>query len=708
MSDYEVVTLLSVRDEASAALKRFVDVLRDTQVQVDATLGSLRTMREAMAPSVAALTAQRESLGMIVREAEIRTTIAAQTAKQAEATAAVTAERKASLDIARAELAVQEKMRAAGGGSWKKSVNTAGNNMLLGGGGIIAGLAYATQKAMEFNQTALETDIALGGYNRSPAKRALDIQALQRAAFAGSEATGFFSAQQILEGLKVAASSGARPLVDKMGMDVFTQIAPALSKYMDIVGRLKGESPDQAAMEAIRASHMFGAMKPKEIERTLNAQAALALLMPDSMSRATNTMAYAVPSGVNLAGMSQEAILAFLATADQSGLGQGRAGARLKNYIEAIAMTQSPAREAAKATLGLGGALNAHGDLDIMKSFQILQDNAKRRSPQDYRDLARTAFGAQAVVVAAMFADPKKQAMFQQNQGVISQALDRGDLTTIQNILKGGAAGQEALMMARLNNDLIQFGQYGLPIAVKFFDIINPKLKQFGDWMQKHPDDAKKVFDGMLEVGAAMLALGAAFKAIIGISTAIGIIRTITVALRALGPVFTAIGDGLAAIGRALALSPFFAEIATALAGAFLTSGGDKDTNRKDLIKQGGYSYWLYLKGRHPGINPYEFNTSTGDMTPAQWNAAHPSSAFRGAHGAGSAHVNPVPHVSFAPGAIQIVGVTDPKAVGDIVEAKLRKLFNDPRSMMARNSPTVRTHPSVPLPLSTQPGYATG
>ena len=37
-------------------------------------------------------------------------------------------------------------------------------------------------------------------------------------------------------------------------MGVFTQIAPALSQYMDIIGRLKGESPGQAAVEGLGAT----------------------------------------------------------------------------------------------------------------------------------------------------------------------------------------------------------------------------------------------------------------------------------------------------------------------------------------------------------------------------------------------------------------------------------------------------------------------
>lgn len=236
-------------------------------------------------------------------------------------------------------------------------------------------------------------------------------------------------------------------------------------------------------------------------------------------------MAYAVPSGVQLAGISQEAILALVASADQTGLGRGRSGARLKNYIETLAVVQSAQREHAKAALGLGGALDDRGRVDLMRSFEILEADAKRLGPQQYRDLVRTAFGAQGDLVAAVFGDPKKQAIFEANRQVIGQSLQRGDLTTIQNLLKGGEIGKEVQSLARLKNDIIEFGRYGVPIAVRFFDALNPRLKQFGDWADAHPDEAKRVFDGLFDVGAGLVAVGSALKVVTwiwGLASALG------------------------------------------------------------------------------------------------------------------------------------------------------------------------------------------
>lgn len=551
MASYEVATLLSLRDLATAPLQRFIALLKDAQAQLERTMGALKLLQDAQAPGAAMLAAQRESLVLTQREATLRAGIAADVTRQAEATVAASRE---SLAFAKQQLDVQRAIGATAGARFISSANRAGNKLLWGGVGVVGGLAYATQKAINFNQTALETDMALGGYTRTPAQRAADIRALQRAAFAGSEATGFFSAQSILEGLKKAASAGARPLVERMGMGTFTAIAPALSRYMDVLGRLKGESADTAAMQAIQTAHQFGAYTPAAINRILNAQAALALLMPDKMSTAVTTGAYVASTGINLAGIPQEAILALIATADQSGLGRGRAGARLKDYIEAIAVHQSKAREKAKTLLGVRGAIDKSGSLDLMKSFDILIADRGRMGPQAFRDTVRTAFGAQGAVVAAMFGDPSKQKMFEANRQVISQSLERGDLTTIQNIMKGGPAGQEALAWVRLQNDVIKFGQYGIPIALKFFDTINPKLREFSQWVDQHPDDAKRFFDGLLKMGEGMLIVGGAFKVIAGLANAVTVVRGVSSGLgaisRAAQKLVPALGEGSGIAGK--------------------------------------------------------------------------------------------------------------------------------------------------------------
>lgn len=509
---------LIVNDETFAGFTRLQSQIRAATADVTALKAELASIGIMGGMPAGIIAGSEDLLANARAEADVRAAMYVDVAANEERILALRTE---ALNVARQEAEVRRAAAAStplGTPAIRSQINRLGNVGLESGGGILAMLAFATQERMRFDQTALETDMALGGYERTPAQRANDIRALQSAAMAGSEATGFFSAQDILEGLKAAASAGARPLVQRMGMDAFTAIAPALARYMDVLGRIKGESADQAAMDAIRTAHMFGAYNAQDISRTLNAQAMLALLMPDKMSTAMSAMAYAVPSGVQLAGISQEAILALVASADQTGLGRGRSGARLKNYIETLAVVQSRQREQAKAALGLHAALDQHGAVDLMRSFEILEADAKRLGPQRYRDLVRTAFGAQGDLVAAVFGDPRKQAIFNANRQVIDQSLQRGDLTTIQNILKGGEIGKEAQALARLKNDILEFGRYGVPIAVRFFDALNPRLKAFSDWADSHPDEAKRVFDGLFDLGAGLLAVGGALKVVAWIS----------------------------------------------------------------------------------------------------------------------------------------------------------------------------------------------
>lgn len=551
MASFEVSTLLSLRDLATAPLQRFIALLKDAQAQLDRTMGAVKLLQDAQAPGAAMLAAQRESLGLTQKEATLRADIAANAVRQSEAMVAAS---RQSLLLAKQQLDMQRAIGATSGARFISSANKAGNKLLWGGVGVVGGLAYATQKAIDFDQTTLQTDMALGGFQRSAAQRAQDMAALQKAAFTGSSATGFFTAQGIMEGLQKAASSGMRPLVDKMGMGVFTQIVPTLAQYMDVLGRLKGESADTAALEAMQLVHMFGSYKPAAINKTLNGVAMLSLLMPDTMGKAISALSYVAPTGVQLAGMDVSDIAAFVATADQSGLGRGRSGARLKDYIESIAVVQSKAREHAKTVLGIRGAIGSHGELDLAKSFDILIGDKNRMTPQAFRDAVRTAFGAQGDVVAAMFGDKSKTGMFQANRAAIQGSIDRGDLGTVQNILKGGAAGREAAAWATLQNDIVKFGKYGIPIAVKFFDTINPKLKQFADWADKHPQELKRMFDDLLKVGEGMLIVGGAFKVVAGLANSITVIKGIASGLSLLYGVASKLPGPIKIIAAVLAV----------------------------------------------------------------------------------------------------------------------------------------------------------
>jgi hypothetical protein len=75
------------------------------------------------------------------------------------------------------------------------------------------------------------------------------------------------------------------------------------------------------------------------------------------------------------------------------------------------------------------------------------------------------------------------------------------------------------------------------------------------------------------------------------------------------------------------------------LAGVYFgtTSFMPQADARKALIADYGYDYWRYLKGRHPGTNPYSFNPEDGDLPPQ---------AFKATHGEIRVHVDVHDHTS--------------------------------------------------------------
>lgn len=576
--------------------------------------------RKVLATKIKALDITREQMGL-----QRQSLVMQEQAEAAAARAAAAAERQAIADAKAAASARKAGMRSIG-----KGIHNAGHigtNMMWTGAGILGVVSYATQKAADFNQTTFEADLALGGYTRTVAQRDADMRALQKAAFAASNATGFFSAQQIMEGLKVAATSGMRPIVEKYGMGSFTEIAPALAQYMDIQGRLKHEDSHTAAKEAVQVAHMFGAYTPDAMAKVWNEASILSLAMPDEFKKAINLMSYTAPTGHYLGGMSPAAVMAFAATADQSGMTQRGGGARLKDYINTFTTTLSAKRELAKAELGLGGAIDENGNFDISKSFQILQADQQKYGKKKYRDLATVAFGQQGIVVAGMFGDKSKADMYQQNKAVIESAVKNGSLKVIQNLLKSfGITGQEAIAITRLTNDMIEFGQAGIPIATAFFDTINPELKEFGNWIQAHPNDMKRYVNDAVKVGIALLEVGAALKAIEIVSGVVKSIQMVAAGFRAVRAVLTGanLGAELASTaGGMRSLAGGLGLLRTGILATLpllATSGNvSHDEARAKLISLYGLPYYNYLKKRHPHSKPYSFDTSQGDLSPGDF-----------------------------------------------------------------------------------------
>jgi hypothetical protein len=380
---------------------------------------------------------------------------------------------------------------------------------------MLGGLGYAVEKAAQFDQTTLETQMALtGGKPMDLAKRRAQMAALKKAAYSGSQATGFFSAAQIMEGLKAAASSGAM----FFGADEFIKSTPTIARYMDIAGRLKGEDPATAAKQYVQFSHMAQKYTAKDQVGVANTAALFALLQPHSMEQGVTALGQMLPVFGSLGKGDYTQAFAIAAAADQGGVGNGRVGARLKDYIDAFVMRQAPGREAAKARLHLRDAIDENGRLDIGKSLDainraqkayIAKYGVKKGTSNFNTDLGK-AIGAEALPIAAFLMSDKGRDLYRGNLKYLGQASKGDYLTPMQDTLRQSPEGQQQQIQAKLDNAILEFGTTGLPLMVKYLTIADKYLDKMDQFATTHP----RLFEGILNAAGALLGFSVAVGAV--------------------------------------------------------------------------------------------------------------------------------------------------------------------------------------------------
>ncbi|MBC5804302.1 MAG: hypothetical protein GIX03_15150, partial [Candidatus Eremiobacteraeota bacterium] len=630
---FAVETVLRLRDEATAPLRRFTATLREMQRQIEAVTAGLREMLSA---SEGLAAAQREIVGLTAREADLRATITGETTRQGES---LVASRTRALELARGELATQREMlgvdRQRGGGasgaSWSRGTSTLGWT----GAGLLGVGVVATEMAAHYQQLTTETELALGGTMRTLRQRQGDMRRLQEAAQVASQATGFYSEGEVMKGLKAAAASGGRALAAQIGMDKFAAIAPSLATYMDVVGRLGNEAPEAAATQAIQFAHLFGAYNVPAIKRTLNTAALLRILVPETMKQNLTVAGYAAPTGLKLAGMSEESILALIAAADQKGIGRGRAGARIKDFIEAYSVDPPPTSAAGKAIssarqrLGMNLAVDPQNRLDVDKAMRELAIRAKTMAPRQFADTLTLAFGKPASIVAEMFGDRQGRGLYEANFAAISAAVKNNDLAKIQTALKSTPLGMQQSSMAQLQNNMIEFGKYGLPVMQQFFKEALRDLKAVSAWMEAHRSRTASILHWVVGIGGALLALGvlgSVARNVMSIVTALrwftalgavtGAVSSLRLAWASLGAMVAGaevagiptalkgIGlgvDGLAAVlaaPAAVAIGVGLAALGGAIAAFALTTKGANVDETQPYFGRGS-NFWLEYAKKH-------------------------------------------------------------------------------------------------------------
>jgi L-aminopeptidase/D-esterase-like protein len=178
----------------------------------------------------------------------------------------------------------------------------------------------------------------------------------------------------------------------------------------------------------------------------------------------------------------------------------------------------------------------------------------------------------------------------------------------------------------------------------------------------------------LLKVGEAMLILGGTFKVIAGAANAITVVKGVSSGISAISKAASGAGAlntvaaalrALAGAGAAFLASPLGKLVSGVGVILGTTSFEPQSDARRQLVKMYGYDYWKYLKGRHPGTNPYSFDRGSGDLAPNVFHSLH---GHLGKEALKSAVADPVRHALTGGGSTSIAQVIE-KQTGQLLRA---------------------------------------
>ena len=469
-------------------------------------------------------------------------------------------ERTRQRETIRNQRKMKEQRKRAG-----EAISSGSTSAAVAGGAVLGGLVYSTEQAAQYQQTSIEALMPLGYARWNPKQQQKHLREIQSAASAASSATGYFSEQQIMQGMQSIATNGA----NQLGIDTFLKLTPAIAQYMDVVGRLKNENPTEAAGQAMEYAHMVGATTPAQLTKALNSAASLSLITGHDMGTALSTLQYLQPVAHLLGKQGPIPSLALYASLDQSGQGGGHVGARTKDLIEAfttqgtIGSAKKPGSEYYRELLGFKNARNADGSLDSVKMIQTLIDDAKKFNKIDpktklneFSTYIMKAVGQQALPTALFLADPSGNGLrrFLNNQKYIQDATNRGDLGVVQGVLKNTAVGSQKSAQTQMQNLVIEFGKTGVPIMEKFFKTAISQLQAINRFMDAHPRFSDQLFNGLLAFSEMALMFKAIVWPIEQAIIAFKGIRAIAMFLASFGPRLAVMAETMGPISEAVAV----------------------------------------------------------------------------------------------------------------------------------------------------------
>lgn len=461
-----------------------------------------------------------------------------------------------------------------------------GNNAaMFGAGAGIAGMTVAVSEAANLQRQLSLIQIATGASNTQ-------MERMRQLAYEVSNATAQ-SVSQSAQVIGVMASSGINQ-IQQLNHDFVMSVAKfADVQYLKSGGKV---SFDEAAKQAIQLAHLYRAYTPQQISPILDDVTKLSFMMPDTLNRYLTQAGYYVPLFRRF-GVPQQESLVLGAFMDRMGLGRGKGGTALQNFLthmtSGLQMSTHAQSGMHDALVQLGilranGAENprifrydpktGHSVIDIFAALQTINDSIDKQTAhmtgpekaakeRQMIGMIQHAFGIQG----ARFGYLGDETGLKQLLGMLKQLPKMPGVNRAQGTLMGNLSGEFQRSVSNLTSVMTELGYPWLDDLSKFFSNLADDAHNFQVFLHAHKD-IDKAIGGVVATGTTMLAARAG-------------LGTLVLAIRGLGRAAdatairiradeTIIGGGGPAGGRGRRRAVSAAEGAAAQAAAKAEGGG--------------------------------------------------------------------------------------------------------------------------------------
>jgi hypothetical protein len=205
-----------------------------------------------------------------------------------------------------------------------------------------------------------------------------------------------------------------------MSVDAMTDLAPKLFKAAKVLEVTRGYNPTKAIDNLVEMTHQLHDYSPKRMSGMLDLMLGASELISQDPQKLKTQMGY-FASGFKNAGISDKDIFASIVMASRAGMGQGKGGTSLQNFLSAvlgqadITSFRAALRKSAVQKI-TGGAVDKFyysdkpGDPKTLHIMDMIQNVAKyAQAHPGYKVIPEftSAFGVQGSRFASLMADPE-------------------------------------------------------------------------------------------------------------------------------------------------------------------------------------------------------------------------------------------------------------------------------------------------------------